>query len=156
LYLTRGIAPWSDGPIDPTLAAAHDKALSRSKHALGTNVKEMLSLGAYILTDQDGYQYIRGRALQRELRDAFDAALADVDVLAAPSSPRTALELGGFVRGETAPPNWATHPTNLTGHPSVSVPCGAVDGLPVGLQLIGARGDDGTVIDVAYEYEKRR
>lgn len=156
VYLTGGIGLRAEDPVDPTVVAAHDRALSVSEHALGTNVKDMLTLGAYIIADQDGYQYVRGRALQRELREAFDTALTEVDVLAAPTAPQTALELGGFVRGETAPPNWATHPTNLSGHPSVTVPCGEVNGLPVGLQLIGGRGEDGTVIDVAYEYERRQ
>ncbi len=77
-----------------------------------------------------------------------DAALADVDVLASPTV-------------SMLPPKWDadmddvfgslanTGPFNVTGHPAVSVPCGTVDGLPVGLQFVAERGDDAAALRAA-------
>lgn len=47
-------------------------------------------------------------------------------------------------------------PFNGTGHPAISVPVGEVDGLPVGLRLVGPRFDDATVLDAAYAVESAR
>jgi Asp-tRNA(Asn)/Glu-tRNA(Gln) amidotransferase A subunit family amidase len=120
---------------------------------LGANVKEMLVLGGHVNRTHDGYHYVRGRNLRAALKREFDAALGAVDVLVTPTTPTTALEIGGFDRGTTPPVNWDTHPTNLTGHPSISVPCADVDDLPVGLQFVGSWYDDATVVDVAAAYE---
>lgn len=150
-YATNSTGLWRRGKTERSLAAAVARVRGASR-ALGANIKEMLVLGQHILATHDGYHYVRGRNLRATLREAYDATLTEVDVIAAPSTPTTALEIGGFERGVTPPVNWNTHPTNLTGHPSVSVPCGETGGLPVGLQLIGARDDD--AIDAAYTYEQ--
>ncbi len=124
-----------------------------SKH-LGQNIKEMLTLGAYLNVDQDGYHYARAQNIRATLTEQFTDALSDVDVIAAPATPTPALELGEFERGVTPPVNWNTHPTDLTGHPSISVPCGRTDdGLPIGLQLIGAWHEDDLILDIAHAYE---
>jgi hypothetical protein len=47
-----------------------------------------------------------------------------------------------------------TAPFNVTGHPAISIPCGFVDGLPVGLMLVGNRFDDGAVLRVADAFEQ--
>jgi aspartyl-tRNA(Asn)/glutamyl-tRNA(Gln) amidotransferase subunit A len=47
-----------------------------------------------------------------------------------------------------------TVPVNLAGIPAISVPCGTVDGMPVGLQIMGRHFEDERVIDVAYAYEQ--
>lgn len=153
-YMTNGTGLWRTGQVERSLAATTARVRQASSRALGSNVKEMLTLGQHINETHDGYHYVRGRNLRAQLRAEHDAALSDVDVIATPSTPTTALEIGGFERGVTPPVNWDTHPTNLTGHPSVSIPCGEVDGLPVGLQFIGAWHDDATVIDAAYAYEQ--
>ena len=113
----------------------------------------MLALGAHLLETHGGYHYVRARNLRAAITAAVDEALADIDVIAAPSTPTTALELGGFDRGTTPPVNWDTHPTNLTGHPSVSLPCGQAGGLPVGFQLISSWYDERRLLDVAHAYE---
>jgi Asp-tRNA(Asn)/Glu-tRNA(Gln) amidotransferase A subunit family amidase len=111
----------------------------------------MLALGGHLLYEHRGYHYVRAQNLRAELREQVTGVLDDVDVLAAPTTPMTALELGGFDRGTTPPINWDTHPTDLTGHPSISVPIER-DGLPVGLQFIGPHFDESSVFDAARAY----
>lgn len=152
-YLTNGTGLWRRGRRTRSLAAALARVRRADSRHLGTNVKEMLALGAHLNHDQNGYHYARAQNLRATLRQEFDAALEVVDVLAAPGTPTPALELGGFERGVTPPVNWDTHPSNLTGHPSICVPCGESDGRPVGLQLIGPWNGDKDVIDVAHTVE---
>lgn len=154
MFLTNGIGLWRVGPQERGFPSALARLHSASSSALGLNIKEMLALGARLLVDEGGSHYIRARNYREKLTAQFNDALSDVDVLAAPSTPTTAQKIGGFERGVTPPVNWNTHPTNLTGHPSISLPCGELDDLPVGLQLIGRWWDDSTVLDLAYVYEQ--
>lgn len=154
MVLTNGVGLWRTGPQERSVPSVLARLRGRSSRALGSNIKEMLALGAHLLCDADGSHYVRARNYRATLHRQFDDALADVDVLAAPATPTTALELDAFERGVTPPVNWNTHPTNLTGHPSVSLPGGELDGLPVGLQLIGSWWDEQTVLNVAYAFEQ--
>jgi aspartyl-tRNA(Asn)/glutamyl-tRNA(Gln) amidotransferase subunit A len=78
-----------------------------------------------------------------------------VDVLAGPTMPTIAFKLG-----EKSDPlsmylsDILTVPANLAGVPAISVPCGKVDGMPVGLQIMGRHMEDERVIDVAYACEQ--
>ena len=137
------------GLVEPSLAGAVRGLWDGAAARLGRNAKDMLALGAHLLVDRRGVDRVHAAELRATLREEFDAALAEVDVLAGPATPSPALELGGFERGVTPPVNWSTHPTDLTGHPAVSVPVLEVDGLPVGLQLVGARRAEPALLDAA-------
>jgi amidase/aspartyl-tRNA(Asn)/glutamyl-tRNA(Gln) amidotransferase subunit A len=152
-YHTHGIGLWRRERVDPSLSASARRVRNATSRDLGPGAKEMLALGATLLDTHGGYHYVRAGNVRADLADSFDRAFEDVDLLASPATPTTALELGGFERGVTPPVNWDTHPTNLTGHPSVSLPCGEHDGLPVGLQLMGPQYGDDAVLDAAYAIE---
>ena len=153
-FTSNGMGLWRQGRAVHSLVAAVARVRRASSRRFGTNVKEMFALGEYLNSVHDGYYYAIARDLRAALTAHFDDALATVDVLAAPGTPTTAPEIGGFERGVTPPVNWVTHPTNLTGHPSVSVPCREIDGRPIGIQFMGPRGDDQSVLDVAHAYEQ--
>ncbi len=152
-YLTNSIGLWRRGRVARSLAAGIARGRSADSRHLGSNIKEMLTLGTYLLHEYDGRHYVQAQNLRDVLQRQFDDKFEQVDILAAPATPTTTLEIDGFERGVTPPVNWNTHPTNLTGHPSISIPCGEVDGLPVGLQFIGEWFADEFVLDVAHSYE---
>lgn len=94
------------------------------------------------------------------LRARYDAALAECDMLAMPTTPHTAallpnpddLRASNFA-AESMAAN--TCPFNLTHHPALSVPCGFVDGLPVGLMLVGRHGDEELLFRVGAVVERQ-
>ena len=123
----------------------------------GPEVKRRIMLGTYALSA--GYYdafYMKALKVRTLLRREFDDAFHRFDVLAAPTSPTVAFPLGE----RTADPvqmyfsDVCTVPTNITGIPAISVPCGFVQGLPVGLQLMGPALSETTLLRVAYAYEQ--
>ena len=149
MVLTGGAGLHRRGRVEPSMARALRGLRGEAGRALGANPKEMLALGAHLLLDRGGADYVRATNLRATLTAQYDAALADVDVLAGPATPTTAPAIGGFERGVTPPVNWNTHPTDLTGHPAVSLPAGDLDGRPVGLQLVAAAHDEAALLDAA-------
>ena len=94
-----------------------------------------------------------------DLRETYDASLAEYDVLAMPTLPMLATKLPepDCSREEyvDAALNMLanTCPFDATGHPAMTVPCGKEDDSPVGLMLIGKRYDDATVIQASAAFE---
>jgi aspartyl-tRNA(Asn)/glutamyl-tRNA(Gln) amidotransferase subunit A len=108
------------------------------------------------------YRYAKARQRGMLATEEFDRALHGVDVLLTPTLPITATEIGQrevSIRDYEEPVRSAltrfTGPTDLTGHPSLSVPCGTTaSGLPVGLQLIGRRFGEATLYRFGHAYEE--
>ncbi len=122
--------------------------------------KLSLLVGAYTAKRYHSRYYAAGMNLLVELAMRYDETLEDYDVLAMPTTSVTAPEhdpdRDEFDRLQevTIPAN--TAPFNRTGHPALSVPAGTVDGLPIGLMLVGSRFDDSTVLDAGYALERAR
>jgi aspartyl-tRNA(Asn)/glutamyl-tRNA(Gln) amidotransferase subunit A len=123
----------------------------------GPEVKRRIMLGTYALSAgyYDAY-YVKAQQVRTLIKAEFDAVLADVDALLAPTSPSVAFKIGA----KTDDPllmylnDACTLPVNIAGLPGISVPCGLSDGLPVGLQVIGRAFDEATVLRVADAYER--
>ena len=108
-----------------------------------------------------GYYHAKAQNLARELREAYDDALDEVDLLALPTSPITAYEVDESIRGpkelveraQTGVRTLHSSPFDVTGHPACSVPAGDVNGLPVGLMIVGRHLEDATVLRAGHAFE---
>jgi aspartyl-tRNA(Asn)/glutamyl-tRNA(Gln) amidotransferase subunit A len=131
---------------------------SRTRAAgFGAEVKRRVMLGTYALSAgyHDAY-YGQAQRVRTLVRRDFDAAFADVDVIATPTTPNVAFEHGAKADPLSMYLNDVfTVPASMAGLPALSVPCGfTAGGLPVGLQLVGRPFDEGTLLRLAYAYEQ--
>ncbi|WP_289149954.1 amidase [uncultured Salipiger sp.] len=126
---------------------------------LSETLKLCMLFGVYADKYHGKRFYGKAVNLSRSLRAAYDAALETYDVLLMPTVPMTATPLPGpdapreeiVQRAFEMLPN--TAPFDISHHPAISLPCGMVDGLPVGLQLVGRFGDEATLYQVADAFE---
>ena len=123
----------------------------------GDEVKRRIMLGTFVLSSgfYDAY-YGKAKLLQRRILAEFNTAFADVDVIAAPTVPSTAFKIGENIGDplKMYATDICTVTVNIAGLPAVSVPCGMDSkNLPVGLQLIGNKFTEQTLLNTAYAYE---
>jgi len=124
----------------------------------GPEVKRRIMLGAYALSAgyYDAY-YLKAQQVRTLIKQDFDLALAEVDVIACPTSPTTAFRIGEKA-GDPLSMYLAdifTLSLNLAGICGLSLPCGFdQDGLPIGLQLIAGAFAEERLLQTAYAYEQ--
>ncbi|WP_214810542.1 MULTISPECIES: Asp-tRNA(Asn)/Glu-tRNA(Gln) amidotransferase subunit GatA [unclassified Exiguobacterium] len=122
----------------------------------GDEVKRRIMLGTYALSSgyYDAY-YKKAQQARTLIKKDFDDVLANYDVIIGPTAPTPAFELGA--QNDDPVTMYAndilTIPINLAGVPAISVPAGLVDGLPVGLQIIGKHFDEATIYRAAHAFE---
>jgi amidase len=127
---------------------------------LSESLKNTMLLGHYMVTRYRGHYYAKAQNLVRRLRAAYDAVLARYDLLLMPTLPMVATPIPApdaptseiLQRAFEMLPN--TSPFDCTHHPAMSLPCGFVDGLPVGLMLVGKMFDEETIYRGAAAFEK--
>jgi aspartyl-tRNA(Asn)/glutamyl-tRNA(Gln) amidotransferase subunit A len=123
----------------------------------GDEVKRRILVGAYVLSAgyYDAY-YRQAQKIRRLIKNDFLAAFEQVDVIAGPTAPTPAFNLGA----KSSDPvqmyleDIYTIATNLAGLPGMSIPAGLVDGLPVGLQLIGNFFDEARLLNVGHRFQQ--
>lgn len=122
----------------------------------GPEVRRRIMLGTYVLSAgyYDAY-YKRAQQVRTLIRQDFTNAFAEVDVIAAPTSPNVAFTFGENSADPVAMylQDVCTLPVSLAGMPGISVPCGFDNGLPIGLQLIGQAFADAEIMRVADAYQ---
>ncbi|WP_319506568.1 Asp-tRNA(Asn)/Glu-tRNA(Gln) amidotransferase subunit GatA [uncultured Methanolobus sp.] len=135
----------------------HVMASKTRAEGFGTEVKRRILLGTYALSAgyHDKY-YLKALKVRTLVKQDFDKALANVDVLMAPTMPTPAFKIGEKIEDPLSLylADVNTVPINLAGVPSISVPCGFASNMPVGLQIIGKQFDENTIIKAAYSYEQ--
>ncbi|MCJ7592365.1 MAG: Asp-tRNA(Asn)/Glu-tRNA(Gln) amidotransferase subunit GatA [Woeseiaceae bacterium] len=123
----------------------------------GDEVKRRIMTGTYVLSAgyYDAY-YLKAQRVRKLIADDFRKAFAEVDVIAGPTAPSPAFKLGDKVDDpiQMYLNDIYTIGANLAGLPAMSVPCGFVDKLPVGLHLVGAHFDEETLLRCAHQYQQ--
>lgn len=135
--------------LQPEASLIHAALLARNPAGYAPGTRAQIEAG--FRTTAVGY--LRAKAFQNALRHEAEGIFADVDVLASPSVPFVAPhEDPVIVDGEDSE-MLASGFANVTGQPSLSLPCGQIHGLPVGLQLTGAFGRDARLLACARAIE---
>jgi len=148
-----------NGHYVTSLRDAYARGWRSRPNDMAETVKMVMLLGEYMHRNYHGRYYAKAQNLRRSLRDAYDAVLAEHDLLVMPTIPFRATEI--------PPPDCSredyvtlalnmvgnTCPFDVSGHPAMSVPCAKVDDLPVGMMLIGRRFDEATVLRAAAAFE---
>ncbi|WP_232702491.1 amidase family protein [Halobacterium wangiae] len=140
--------PW------PSLNEALQAGFEESGDELGATFVGARLYAEHLSKATGDRYYSLAHAARQRLTAGVDDALADVDVLASTTVPMLAPKWGegvGDVFGALA----NTAPFNVSGHPAVSVPCGTVDDLPVGLQFVGEHFDEATILATATHWSDR-
>jgi len=123
----------------------------------GSDVSGRLEMGAQVRA----VHYLRGLEVKREVEQDFDSAFKLVDAILAPAVPIAAPRIGEnelIIAGEKETVRSAlvrlNRPANFTGHPAIAIPCGFTqEGLPIGLQLIGPKWGEATLLAIAFAFE---
>jgi len=144
------------GPAGDIRMPWHDAFREVRERGFGEEVRRRILLGTFALSaGYYGKYYGKAQAARRNVSTDFTRVFRQVDIIAGPTMPTVAFRIGE----KTKPLSMylsdiLTVPANLAGVPAVSVPCGRVQGLPVGLQIMGKPFEDARVLDVAYAYEQ--
>lgn len=131
---------------------------SRSE-AFGPEVKRRIILGTYVLSSgyYDAY-YKKAQKVRTFVKKEFDKNFEKYDVLLTPVAPTTAFGIGEKSNNplEMYLADICTVSINIAGVPAISIPCGVdSEGMPIGMQLIGNRFDEETILNAAYTFEQK-
>jgi aspartyl-tRNA(Asn)/glutamyl-tRNA(Gln) amidotransferase subunit A len=132
--------------------------LSKTRaQGFGHEVQHRIMIGTHALSSgfYDAY-YAKAQKVRTLIRRDFEKAFEQCDVLATPTAPTVAFELGSKTDDPFAMKlaDVCTIPVNMAGLPAISLPCGFYQNLPIGLQLIGNLLDESTLLRAAHAYEQ--
>lgn len=143
-------APEYDGLVD-----MYERTRSEG---FGDEVKRRIMLGTFVLSSGyfDAY-YKKAKRVQNQISREFSDAFAECDIIATPTVPASAFKIGENI-GDPIKMYYndvCTVTVNIAGLPAISLPCGKdKSGMPMGLQLIGDKFSEQTLLNTAYTYEK--
>ncbi len=131
--------------------------LNSRAEGIGPEVKKRMMLGTYVLSAgyYDAY-YKRAQQVRTKITEDFKKAFSKVDIIATPTTPTTAFSFGEKTEDPLAMylADIFTVPINLAGVPAISVPCGKINNMPVGLQFIAPWFCEETLFKAGEDYEK--
>jgi aspartyl-tRNA(Asn)/glutamyl-tRNA(Gln) amidotransferase subunit A len=141
-----------DNPVDL------DDLYTRSRaEGFGAEVQRRILIGSYVLSAgfYDAY-YRKAQQIRRLIKDDFIAAFNEVDVIMSPTAPNPAFKIGEKSNDPVTmyAEDIFTIGVNMAGLPGMSIPCGTVNNLPVGLQLIGNYLDESKLLNCAHMFQQ--
>ena len=164
--VTRVISPgngmgncWK-GFYTTSLIDAYARGVAERSSKLSAVTKFVMLIGRHFQDRYRGHYYAKAQNLALTLKRNYDEAFEKADLLALPTTPMKARPLPSedadvIERVARALEQVAnTCPFNVTGHPSLNVPCGVSEGLPVGMLLVGRCGEDATVLRAGDAYDR--
>ena len=124
----------------------------------GEEVQRRILLGTYVLSSgyYDAY-YLKALKARRLIKNEFDAAFQECDVLLTPTAPNTAFKFGEKINDPLTMylEDVCTVPVNLAGIPGISIPAGfGSNGMPIGMQLLAPAMGESTLLQAAYSFEQ--
>ncbi len=158
-------------PVGPIFDNPHDAftvffraAIATFYRGLDATQREVLDPGFAEMGESglriDLTAYLEAEAVRRELATRVNLLFAEYDLLLTPQLSVTAFDVGCDYPARPGKRSWLgwspfTYPFNFSGHPAASAPCGLDgEGLPIGMQIVGARGADGLVLRACRAYER--
>jgi aspartyl-tRNA(Asn)/glutamyl-tRNA(Gln) amidotransferase subunit A len=123
----------------------------------GEEVKRRIILGTYALSaGYYGKYYLKSLKVRTLIKREFEDALKTHDILAMPTMPFVAFKIGERIQDPLSLylADINTVSVNLAGVPSISVPCGVSEGLPIGLQIVGKHFEEDRILKAAFGYEQ--
>ena len=143
--------------VSSNLARYDGIRYGNSRDSFGEEAKRRIMLGTYTLSA--GYYdafYKRAERVRTLIVEDFKRVFREVDLIAGPVSPSVALSVGSSKNhpmfGEVS--DALVEPSSIAGLPGITVPCGFVENLPVGLGITGPRLSEELILNVAYHYEQ--
>lgn len=143
--------------ITSEASTIHHQNLLERPDDFGADIRMFLEVGQI----SSAVDYLQAQQVRHQLREEFKQTFEKVDVLISPTHPFTAALIGQdklMLNGREVnlfdSVSRFTRPANLTGIPALSIPCGLSNGLPVGMQIMGAPFQEGTVLKVAKAIEQ--
>lgn len=134
-----------------------DVYLKTKGHGFGKEVKRRIMLGTYSLSSgyYDAY-YKKAQQVRQLIKQDFIKAFEKVDLLFTPVSPEPAIKIGERIENPLSMylMDIYTVSVNLAGLPAISLPAGNINGLPVGLQIIGNHFEENKILSIASQMEK--
>jgi aspartyl-tRNA(Asn)/glutamyl-tRNA(Gln) amidotransferase subunit A len=122
----------------------------------GAEVKRRIMTGTYVLSAgyYDAY-YLKAQRVRALIAEDFKRAFTEVDVLVSPTTPTPAFAIGAKMNDPVTMylNDIYTIGANLAGLPGISVPCGFVGALPVGMQIIGGHFTEERILNVAHRFQ---
>ncbi len=129
---------------------------SRSE-GFGDEVKRRIMIGTYVLSAgfYDAY-YLKAQKIRQLISEDFRQAFEKVDIILSPTTPSSAFKLGEKNHDPVSMylSDIYTIAANLAGLPGISIPAGFIQGLPVGLQLLGPHFSEAKLLNVAHQYQQ--
>lgn len=149
------------GRIDPYAVSIFAAQAALGADDMPPMLKMMMLSVEHVNEHYDGLPYVKAHNVRLELRRQVDLALSEFDVLITPTTPGVAhtllqerVGLDSMVPPRVGTSTANTSPTDLTGHPSLTVPCGTGEGgLPVGLQIVSPRYAEELLYQIAFAFE---
>ncbi len=142
----------------PNFNNLKDIYINSRSEAFGSEVKRRIILGTYVLSSgyYDAY-YKKAQQVRTLVQAKFDEAFSKYDVILTPTAPTTAFNIGEKSTNplEMYLADICTVSVNIAGLPGISIPCGVdKQGMPIGMQLIGQKFSEETLLNVAYTFEQ--